>query len=53
MSALGFSVQELPELAPGHPLYPLVVDGCACWERHEEMGLNGTVIKNQTRVLGK
>lgn len=54
VSALGFSVQELPQLAPGHPLYRLVVvDGCACFGQGEEEGLNGIVIENQTRASGK
>lgn len=53
VSALGFSVQELPRLAPGHPLYRLAVDGCACFGQGEEEGRNGIVIENQTRASGK
>lgn len=29
--ALGFWVHELPQLAPGHPLYPCDADGYACF----------------------
>lgn len=47
-----FSVQVLSQLALGHPLYPLVVDGCAYfWGKEEE--LSGIMIENQTRASGK
>lgn len=60
MSALGFSVQEMFQLAPGHSLSHLD-DGCACWGGGEwgvgdggkQEGLNGIMIENQIRASGK
>lgn len=47
--ALGFSVHELPQLAPGHPLHPFLLMGMLVLGVEEE-GLNGIRIENQSRA---